>query len=141
MANLWDVTDVDIDRFTGAVLDCWTDTPADDSLEGCSDSTGDAVERKRRSTQAQGSVATAKAADSTHARGRGRANPSQRGRVTGQPGGAVAETVMHPGDASGQPQCIAATVAAARAVCRLPHLIGAAPVCYGVPTFVVPQTA
>ena len=29
---------------------------------------------------------------------------------------------------------VSAAVAAARAACRLPHLIGAAPVCYGIPT-------
>ena len=33
--------------------------------------------------------------------------------------------------------CVARTVARARAACRLPHLIGAAPVVYGVPTVVV----
>ena len=35
-----------------------------------------------------------------------------------------------------EPVCMAAAVAGSRQVCRLPHLIGAAPVCYGLPTMV-----
>ena len=30
--------------------------------------------------------------------------------------------------------CVSASVSQSRSVCRLPHLIGAAPVCYGIPT-------
>ena len=30
--------------------------------------------------------------------------------------------------------CISKSVSQSRNVCRLPHLIGAAPVCYGIPT-------
>ena len=30
--------------------------------------------------------------------------------------------------------CISGSVSQSREVCRLPHLIGAAPVCYGIPT-------
>ena len=30
--------------------------------------------------------------------------------------------------------CISGSVSQSRNVCRLPHLIGAAPVCYGIPT-------
>ena len=33
--------------------------------------------------------------------------------------------------------CVSRSVANSRSVCRLPHLIGAAPVCYGVPTSVL----
>lgn len=67
MANLWDVTDKDIDRFSQALLGSWLDKK------------GEECERTLD---------------------------------------------------------ISAAVAASRAACKLPHLIGAAPVCYGVPTSV-----
>ena len=35
--------------------------------------------------------------------------------------------------------CMSKSVAESRGMCRLPHLIGAAPVCYGVPTNVLLQ--
>ncbi len=35
--------------------------------------------------------------------------------------------------------CVSRSVSDSRSVCRLPHLIGAAPVCYGVPTSVLLQ--
>ena len=35
--------------------------------------------------------------------------------------------------------CISRSVSNSRSVCRLPHLIGAAPVCYGVPTSILLQ--
>ena len=35
--------------------------------------------------------------------------------------------------------CVSRSVSESRHVCRLPHLIGAAPVCYGVPTSVLLQ--
>lgn len=73
VANLWDVTDKDIDRFSQAVLTSW--------ISGSSSS----------------SDAAAAAA--------------------GGAGGAD----------------MSAAVAAARAACKLPHLVGAAPVCYGLP--------
>ena len=40
------------------------------------------------------------------------------------------------GEGRGEAVCMAAAVAGSRQVCRLPHLIGAAPVCYGLPTMV-----
>ena len=47
---------------------------------------------------------------------------------------------MSEGTGGGGKLCIAASVAEARLNCQLKlrHLIGAAPVCYGVPTFVQP---
>jgi separase len=71
VANLWDVTDKDIDRFSQAVLTSW--------ISGSSSSS-----------------------DAAAAGGAGGADMS-------------------------------AAVAAARAACKLPHLVGAAPVCYGLP--------
>ena len=72
VANLWDVTDRDIDRFAMALLGKWL--PAD-----------------------------VEAADE---------------------------------DGGAHSLCISRSVAQSRDVCRLPHLIGAAPVCYGIPTAV-----
>ena len=40
------------------------------------------------------------------------------------------------GEGQSEAVCMAAAVAGSRQVCRLPHLIGAAPVCYGLPTMV-----
>lgn len=68
MANLWDVTDRDIDRYSQAVLTSW--------ISG----------------------------------GGGGGGESERGAD------------------------MSAAVGASRAVCKLPHLVGAAPVCYGIPS-------
>jgi separase len=70
IANLWDVTDKDIDRFSLKLLQSWL--------------------------QQEGSAQGAKG-------------------VT-----------------------LCRTLASCRAACRLPHLIGAAPVCYGLPAVVYP---
>ena len=40
---------------------------------------------------------------------------------------------------TGRMLCVSQSVSDSRNVCRLPHLIGAAPVCYGVPTSVLLQ--
>ena len=87
MANLWDVTDMDIDRFSRALLKQW--------------------------------LAHSDAAD-----------PSEATSVGG--GGAT-----RPGeDGRHSSACVGLTVAQSRAACRLRHLIGAAPVCWGVPLLV-----
>lgn len=74
MANLWDVTDKDIDRFSQALLTAW---------------------------------------------------------ISGGGGGASSGE----GGSSGADVC--AAVGASRSACKLPHLVGAAPVCYGIPCHVV----
>ena len=87
VANLWDVTDRDIDRFSQALLSTW--------LGGDGGGTG--------------------------------AGGSRRGAAAaGSGGGAPTPGLVD----------VAAAVAGSRAACRLPHLIGAAPVCYGLPTSV-----
>ena len=87
VANLWDVTDKDIDRFSQAVLTSWiSGSSSGGSSSGGSGSSGGS---------ARGSSASEAA-----------------------PAGSVDMSVA---------------VAAARAVCKLPHLVGAAPVCYGLP--------
>ena len=82
VANLWDVTDRDIDRFAVDLLHQW--------LPG------------------EGVEATAE----------------------GRTGTSSASTAA---------LCVSSSVARSRHACRLPHLIGAAPVCYGVPTSVLLQ--
>lgn len=76
MANLWDVTDRDIDRFSQALLTAWIAGAGKGSASSASSSEG-----------------------------------------------------------SGADMCSA--VAAARGACKLPHLVGAAPVCYGIPARLV----
>ncbi len=88
MANLWDVTDMDIDRFSRALLKQW--------------------------------LAKCDAAD-----------PSE---ATSSGGGGVQRNLGEDGGHSGA--CVGLTVAQSRAACRLRHLIGAAPVCWGVPLLV-----
>lgn len=82
VANLWDVTDRDIDRFAQAVLMKWFD----------GDSSSSSSSNNKDSSKIS--------------------NTTRSGDV-------------------------AAAVAAARGACKLPCLIGAAPVCYGVPTTVM----
>ena len=87
MANLWDVTDMDIDRFSRALLKQWlAQCDAPDPSEAASDGGGGAAE------------------------------PGDDGSHCGA--------------------CVGLTVAQSRAACRLRHLIGAAPVCWGVPLLV-----
>lgn len=82
VANLWDVTDRDIDRFSEAVIKTWL----------------------------------------------GQSAPRTAGRTPASAGDG------NVGDSRGS---ICGAVRASRNVCKLPHLIGAAPVCYGLPTHVL----
>ncbi|PRW58029.1 Regulator of spindle pole body duplication [Chlorella sorokiniana] len=84
VANLWDVTDRDIDRFSQAVLTAWISGAGREGGEGSS------------------------------------------GSSSGGGGG---------GGSAGTDVC--AAVAASRGACKLPHLVGAAPVCYGIPSRIV----
>ncbi len=102
VANLWDVTDKDIDRFSAAVLRSWTGPSAHASAP--------MLHSSGAGTQASfGSVA--RAADAAGCEGRD-------DRADG---------------AEGLKKCMSGSVASNRSECKLPHLIGAAPVCYGVP--------
>lgn len=80
VANLWDVTDRDIDRFTQRVLETWLRIYADDDHDGDGDDDQDGD-----------------------------------------------------GDAAPAFASLLAAVGEARTVCRLPYLVGAAPVSYGIP--------
>lgn len=121
VANLWDVTDVDIDRFASAVLDCWLgadqEQPQTTTAGGRID---DAIESKRHRPKPSDSSTAAAVLNLADAV----AHPG-----VARPG--VLQGSAHDGRGG---MCIAETVAMARDICRLPHLIGSAPVCYGVPT-------
>jgi separase len=54
--------------------------------------------------------------------------------MNGGPGGGDAKGMGGRMTVSGARSSIGAAVSRGRAACKLPHLIGAAPVCYGIPT-------
>ena len=97
VANLWDVTDRDIDRFALALLQRWA--PDQDAACGGGRHHDGGQEPEDAADSPAGSLVNA------HSR---------------------------------QSVCIARSVALSCAACRLPDLIGAAPVCYGIPTSVRP---
>ena len=84
-----------------------------------------------------GSEQAASAAHDGSRRSKARSNKAtgRGGTKLGQEGheAEAADTGGTHAGASGE-LCIAASVAAARSMCRLRHLIGSAPVCYGVPS-------
>ena len=86
VANLWDVTDGDIDRFSKTVLQRWLQPRREDDTESEDEMGGWSIS----------------------------------GRATFE---------LPPRE-----ECVGGAVADGRAACILPFLIGAAPVCYGVPT-------
>ncbi|CAN7071285.1 unnamed protein product [Brassica oleracea var. botrytis] len=120
VANLWDVTDRDIDRFGKALLEAWlrerSDSSSPPSEGGCSQCELLANELAAMNLKGNNTKRTRK--------------PSSRNKA--------AQSNV---DRSGKTECnhkhgrkIGSFMAAAREVCTLPYLIGAAPVCYGVPT-------
>ncbi len=111
VANLWDVTDRDIDRFARAVLETWL-PPPQGAFEPC---------------RPAGGLARVQALDL------GLQDPN--GRLSRE-GAAHADAAAGKGRIERRAS-VSTAVAAARGACRLPHLIGAAPVCYGLPTEVV----
>ncbi|KAJ0263460.1 Separase [Hirschfeldia incana] len=117
VANLWDVTDRDIDRFAKALLEAClrerSDSPSSSSSEdGCSQCESLANELAAMNLKGNATKRTRK--------------PSSRNK---------------PAQSNVDNECnhkhgrkIGSFIAAAREVCTLPYLVGAAPVCYGVPT-------
>lgn len=100
VANLWDVTDRDIDRFGEMLLQHWLgNNPTTAGAPSSSRSSGNSHKR----------------ADKGAAAATGRDYTDHQGWVAG-------------------------VVNDSRDACRLQWLIGAAPVCYGVPTRVLPVT-
>uniref|UniRef100_J3LHH6 separase n=1 Tax=Oryza brachyantha TaxID=4533 RepID=J3LHH6_ORYBR len=114
IANLWDVSDKDIDRFSKALLDSWLQENLM-AAKNCS--------KCCRLTQEFESMTIA-------AEDNGR--PRRRGARGKKP-----EQVN---DSSKRCTCgdrrVASHLSEARRACRLPLMIGASPVCYGVPTII-----
>lgn len=110
VANLWEVTDKDIDRFGKAVLDAWF------------------KERLSSSTDcAKCSLVAELEAMSLKGRKGNTKKKVQRKKL---PEACEKESVV---DCDHRPM-IGSFMSQAREACILPYLIGASPVCYGVPT-------
>ncbi|KAL1201644.1 Separase [Cardamine amara subsp. amara] len=117
VATLWDVTDRDIDRFGKALLESWLQERSDSSSEGgCSQCESLANEL---------AAMTLKGNNNTTKRSR---KPSSRNKPA-QSNAGTSEKIE-----CNHRRKIGSFIAAARDVCTLQYLIGAAPVCYGVPT-------
>ena len=114
IANLWDVSDKDIDRFSKALLNSWLreNFTDDNSCSKCS-----------LLTQEFESLNIA-SKDNGRARRKG-----TRGRKPQQ----IKDITKC---CSCRQKRIASYLSEARRACRLPFLIGASPVCYGVPTII-----
>ncbi|XP_039791546.1 separase-like isoform X3 [Panicum virgatum] len=114
IANLWDVSDKDIDRFSKALLNSWLreNFTDDNSCSKCS-----------LLTQEFESLNIA-SKDNGRARRRG-----TRGKKPQQ----INDSTKC---CSCRQRRIASYLSEARRACRLPFLIGASPVCYGVPTII-----
>ncbi|XP_044951659.1 separase [Hordeum vulgare subsp. vulgare] len=117
IANLWDVTDGDIDRFSKALLSSWLQenvTAAKNCSKCCP------------LTQEFESMTIA-VKDNGRSRRKG-----SRGRKQQQ----TAEMDGSSSCCNCRHRRIASHISEARRACRLPLMIGAAPVCYGVPTII-----
>ncbi|XP_024005725.1 separase isoform X2 [Eutrema salsugineum] len=121
VATLWDVTDRDIDRFGKALLEAWlrerSDSSSSSSEGGCSQCESLANELAAMNIKGNNNTKRSR-------------KPSSRNKPA-----------QSNADGSGKVECnhkhgrkIGSFIAAAREACTLPYLIGAAPVCYGVPT-------
>jgi separase len=114
IANLWDVSDKDIDRFSKALLDSWLQENIEDGnncsqccqltqdLEALNIAAKDNGRTRRKITRGKRSQKISSSANCCTCRQRR----------------------------------IATYLSEARRACRLPLLIGASPVCYGVPTII-----
>lgn len=112
VANLWEVTDKDIDRFGKAMLDAWLRERSTE-LASCAQCDAITAELKSLSIHAAKGKGKKKSSrnflpESCDVRN---CNPSCRHRPK-----------------------IGTFMSQAREACTLPFLIGASPVCYGVPT-------
>ena len=107
IANLWDVTDGDIDRFSRVLLSKWLDSEIDQ--EARVTSCNKVKESKKQSVK----IGPNKAALTVMSEDGSSRQAMLQGRV---------RTATHVGEG--------------RDACRLPYLIGASPVCYGIPTLI-----
>ncbi|KAL6756796.1 peptidase family C50-domain-containing protein [Haematococcus lacustris] len=124
VANLWDVTDRDIDRFSQTLLRQWLGPRAPPPATSVNSGQAGGL----ASVGAQVSAACASTRTAGKARpkaGKARAVEDEADDFAGLEG------------VGAQSQDICIAVNASRGACKLRHLIGSAPVCYGLPTSVV----
>jgi len=113
VANLWDVSDKDIDRFSKALLNSWLQ---DDILNDNNCSKCCQLTQKFKSL----SIAS-----------------KDKGRTRQGTQGKKLQKINHSTKCCSCRQTrIVSYLSDARRACRLPLLIGASPVCYGVPTII-----
>eukprot|EP00268_Persea_americana_P017925 TRINITY_DN18757_c0_g1_i15.p1 TRINITY_DN18757_c0_g1~~TRINITY_DN18757_c0_g1_i15.p1 ORF type:complete len:389 (+),score=75.84 TRINITY_DN18757_c0_g1_i15:652-1818(+) len=117
IANLWDVTDKDIDRFAKVMLDAWLQEES-----ACTDcpECNHVVEEFRCMTLAN--------------KGKAKVPKSRKNTLKVQKLQGVCNDCKHR-NCGGKPR-IASFMSQAREACKLSFLIGASPVCYGVPTVI-----
>ena len=112
VANLWEVTDKDIDRFGKAMLDAWVRERSAASID-CSQC--NLISNEFKSMNIGGS------------RRNGKKKLSRKKSLEACNISACNDSCNH------RPK-IGSFVSQAREACTLPFLIGASPVCYGIPT-------
>lgn len=118
VANLWDVTDKDIDRFAKVILDAWLQEES--ACRGCPGCNHMVEEFGCMTLDNKGKTKVPKS----------RKNALKVQKLQG-----VCNDDSKHGNCGGKLR-IASFMSQARDACRLPLLIGASPVCYGVPTVI-----
>ncbi|CAI0375640.1 unnamed protein product [Linum tenue] len=111
VSNLWEVTDKDIDRFSKAILDSWMRERSDKDTARCN---------------------LVKEFDSMSIKGKGRKRVSKK-KAPESVDSNDEDSTKHNSPNNRRPT-VGSFMAQAREACTLKYLIGAAPVCYGVPT-------
>ncbi|KAM0870738.1 hypothetical protein ACQ4PT_039815 [Festuca glaucescens] len=119
IANLWDVSDKDIDRFSKALLNSWLQEnfKATKTCPKCC-----------RSLTHEFETMTIAAKDNGRQRRKGTRRGQKQQQTAEIDGGSNCCNCRH--------RRIASHISEARRACRLPLMIGASPVCYGVPTLI-----
>ena len=132
VANLWDVTDGDIDRFSRSVLEKW--------LEGVSTSISrEAAAESQAQGRRDGVMAKLAARLTLSPSDSSVLKPTPRDRCRVAQTGCIGALELEQTEGGGKYACLTLGVLAGRRMCRLQHLIGASPVCYGVPTYIAPS--
>ncbi|XP_030477632.1 separase isoform X2 [Cannabis sativa] len=111
VANLWDVTDKDIDRFGKAMLNAWLEERVGNS-SGCDECNVLSEELEALSLKGKGNA---------------------KRKVSKKKLAEASELELATGCCYHRPK-LGSFMGQAREACTLPFLIGASPVCYGVPT-------
>ncbi|XP_068651534.1 separase [Aristolochia californica] len=119
ICNLWDVTDKDIDRFGKVVVDSWL-KEASKAISGCSQCN---ALTKELGQLTLGAKVSGKA-------------PRTRSKAIAERGKSQDSCDYCKCREHSKRVTLASFMGEARDACRLPVLIGASPVCYGVPTII-----